>query len=157
MDPTVRFPSSRPFFWAFERPIPDDSKLTHLSFLLYSPSRVWYCTISLISYTFGYRHALAKRIPPLDSPRQEHSFESLNVPFRTTSSSLTSLFYCTIVAKYSTARLISYIFGYRHAIAKWIPPLDSPRREHSFEPSNVPFRTISSSLTSLFYWTIVAD
>ena len=93
----------------------------------------------------GYRHAIVKWIPGLDSPPQGHSLEALNVPFAPFSRSLIHTF--TLERIFLPLTISQNYSGYRHAIVKRIPGLDSPHREHSLEPPNVPFRTISSSGT----------
>ena len=51
---------------------------------------------------------------------------------------------------------MSYVYlGYRHAITKWIPELDSPHREHSFEPLNVLFAPFLGLLASIFHLVVL--
>jgi len=94
---------------------------------------------------------MVKRIPGLDPPHREHSLEPLNVLFAPFSRSL--LYTFTLGRNFEPLTISHDYFGYRHAIDKWIPALDSPHREHSLEPLNVRFWT---NLSSIFCSILVA-
>jgi len=73
----------------------------------------------------GYRHAIVKRIPGLDSPHRAHSLESLNVLFVPFSRPLIHTF--ALGRNLEPLTILQDYFVYGHAIDKWIPGLDSPR------------------------------
>ena len=94
----------------------------------------------LDSYS-GYRHAIIKRIPGLDSPYQGRAIGLLNVPFAPFSRPL--LYTFTYGRNFEHLTSLDSNSGYRHAIIKRIPGLGSPYGEHSFELLNVPFAPFS--------------
>ena len=98
----------------------------------------------------GYRHAIAKRIPPLDYPHWECSFGLLKVPFALFSRSLLHTF--KLGWKFESLTIPQVTLGYRHAIAKQIPPLDPPYRCNN--PTLVGIRgATGNELLTRVYWT----
>jgi len=72
----------------------------------------------------GYRHAITKRIPGIDSHHPERSSESLNVPF----GPFSRTFFYTFTLGLNCELLTNLydILGYKQAIARCGPLLDSP-------------------------------
>ena len=105
-------------------------------------------TLTISWNHLGYRHVIVKWIPGLDSPSRHRSLETLNVPFASFSRPLSYTF--TPGQNFAPLSISWSYSGYRHAIAKWIPGLDSPSQGHSFEPLNIPFASISSPLSKAF-------
>ena len=84
----------------------------------------------------------------MDSPRRGHSFEPSNVRFAPFSRSLVHTF--TLGQNFGPLTIRNDSLGYRHAIVKLIPGLDSPYQEHSFGPSNAQFAPFSRLLLYTF-------
>jgi len=96
----------------------------------------------------GYRQAINRRIPALNFPHQEHSLEPLNVLFAPFSRPLIHTF--TLGQNFGPLIIWHDYLGYRHAINKRKPGLDSPQRERSLELPNSRLRTCFRSLRSIF-------
>jgi len=128
--------------------------LLNVPFAPFSRSFLHSCTLgrnfeplTILQVTLGYRHVITKRIPRLDFPHREHSFGLLYVPFAPFSRSL--LHTSTLGRNLEPLTILQAILGYRHAITKWIPWLDSPPLGHSLEPLNIPFAPFSGCSFSL--------
>jgi len=105
----------------------------------------------ILGVTLGYRHAISKGILQLDYPHREHLFEPFDIPFTPFSRSLLHSF--TLGLNFEPLTILQVTLSYSYAIAKQIPPLDSPHLEHSFEALNVPFALFSRSLLHTFtHW-----
>ena len=89
----------------------------------------------------SYRHPIVIRIAPLDSSCREHSFETFNISFAPISRPLSHTF--TLGWNFEPLTLSWNYLGYRHAIGKRLPGLDSPSRDHSLETLNVSFAPVS--------------
>jgi len=121
-------------------------------------SRSILCTLTLgqifepltISYVYlGYRHLIGKWIPGLDSPHPERSFEPLNIPFAPFPIFIPYTF--TSGRTFEPLSISDACLCWRYEIAKRIPGLDSPYRQHSFAPLNIPFAPFLGLLASIFH------
>jgi len=102
----------------------------------------------------GYRHAIYQRILALDSPHRGHSLEPLNILFAPFSRPRIHTF--TLGWNFEPLTILHDYLGYRRAINKLIPGLDSPHREHSLEPLNVWLGTFLSSLALLQWYLLLS-
>jgi len=92
----------------------------------------------------GYRHAIIKQLPGLDSPHRERLSESLKIPFGPFSRAFFSTF--TLGRNFELLTNLYDILGYRQAIARWRAQLDSPHWGLSGELLKVSFELLLSSL-----------
>jgi len=104
--------------------------------------------LTILQVTLGYRHAIAKRIPPLDSPHWEHPFGLLDILFPLFSRSF--LYTFTLGRNFEPLTILQVTLDYWYAIAKRIPPLDFPHRQCSSGLPNVPLAPFSRSLLHTF-------
>ena len=103
---------------------------------------------SILHNSLGYGCPIKTGIPLLDSPHQEHLYETLNVPFAPFPRSLLHTF--TLRQNFEPLTILQVTLGYRHTITKQEPPLDPPHREGSFGPLMVLFAPFWRSLLHTF-------
>jgi len=97
----------------------------------------------------GYRHAIGRWMPQLDSPHWELSFGQSNVAFAPFPKSFLHSF--TLGQNFEPLTILQAILGYMHGIAKQIPRVNPSPPGNSLEPLNVPFAQFLGFSFSLFF------